>query len=111
MSTPYKRVLWVVGLLVAVVSFALGRWSGALKGSLEREAVYPWALHKKLSSIDAGCERLRTPPTIGKFFVQPADAGETLLLAALNDRTGMINAFAVSSDGQVASDSWLAECK
>ena len=106
------RVVWGVGLLVAIAaSFMLGRWSGALKGSLEREASYPWALHKKLSSIDARCETLRMPPTVGMFFVQPADNGETLLIAALNDRTGTVNAFAVNSAGQVASDSWPVECK
>ncbi len=112
MSTPYKRIAFVAGLLVAMAaSFILGRWSGALKGSLEREASYPWALHKKLSSLDARCEALRKPPTVGRFFVQPADNGETLLIATLNDRTGTVNAFAVNSAGQLASDSWPVECK
>jgi hypothetical protein len=112
MSTPYRRAILALILFAALAaSFAVGRWSGTLKGSLEREASYPWALHKKISNIDTRCERLRTPPTIGKFFIQPTDDGETLLIAVLDDRSGTVNAFAINSLGQVASDSWPVECK
>lgn len=112
MKTSHKRIIWAFAFFGAVTaSFALGRWSGTLKASLAREASYPWLLHKKLSNIDARCDRLRTPPTIGKFFVQPTDGGETLLIAALNERTETVNAFAVNSAGQVASDSWHVDCK
>jgi hypothetical protein len=112
MSTLSKRLLWVFGCaVIAMASFALGRWSGALKESLAREASYPWALHKKLSNIDTTCEVLRTAPKLGKFIVQATDGGETLLITAADETTKTVNAFAVSSGGQVASDSWPIECK
>jgi hypothetical protein len=112
MSAPYRKAFGFLFFFVMVaVSFAFGRWSGTLKGSLEREATYPWALHKKLSNIDARCERFQASPTVGKFFVEPSDGGETLLIAVLNHRTGTVSAFAVDSSGQVASDSWPVECK
>lgn len=107
-----KSVIGAIALSIALASsFALGHWSGGLEASLKREASYPWALHRELSNIDARCEKLRAPATIGKFFVEPTDGGETLLVAVLNDRAGLVNAFAVSSSGQVASDSWPVECE
>ncbi len=112
MSLPYKKVLWVFVFLIAVITaFALGRWSGSFKASLEQEVNYPWPLHKKLTSIDTRCEKLRMPPQVGKFFVQATDGGETLLISALNERTETVNAFAINSAGQMAADSWTVDCK
>ena len=111
MSKLSKRLLWVIGcVVIAVASFAFGRWSGALKESLEREASYPWVLHKKISGIDTTCEALRTAPKVGKFIVQTTDGGETLLIATTNEKTKIVSAFALSSSGQVASDSWPIDC-
>ena len=112
MSILSKRLLWVFGCaVIAMASFALGRWSGILKESLAREASYPWALHKKISDIDTTCEALRTAPRLGKFIVQATDGGETLLIAAANEKTKTVSAFSVSFGGQVASDSWPIKCK
>jgi hypothetical protein len=98
-------------LFALIASFIIGRWSGDLMESLSNEATYPWALHKKIALIDAGCAELRKPQTMGKFIVTPTDNGETLLIAALNNRSGKVSAFAVTFDGQFASDSWSVDCK
>lgn len=112
MTRLSKQVLWGVGCIpIVVVAFAFGRWSGALKESLGREASYPWLLHKKISSIDTTCEAFRTSPKVGKFIVQATDSGETLLIAVNNGKTKTITAFVLSSTGQVASDSSMSECK
>lgn len=111
MSALSKRLLWAFACaVIAMGAFALGRWSGALKEGLAREASYPWTLHKKLSGIDTTCEALRAAPKLGKFIVQATDRGETLLVAVVNEKTRTVNAFAVGSGGQMASDSWPIEC-
>jgi hypothetical protein len=112
MSTPHKKAIWACVFFAAVIAaFALGRWSGSLKASLAREASYPWPLHKKLANIDVRCEKLRMQPPVGKFFVQAADGGETLLISVLNERTETANVFAINLAGQMAADSLAVECK
>lgn len=111
MSKWSRWLLCIFGcVFVAVASFALGRWSGVLKTSLEQEANYPWELHKKLSSIDTTCEALRMAPKIGMFIIHATDGGETLLITVANEKTKTVSSFAVSSSGKVASDSWPIEC-
>ena len=112
MKKSIKSLLKLVAIFLAlIVSFIIGRWSGALTESLSNEATYPWVLHKKIALIDVGCADLRKPQTMGKFIVRPTDNGETLLVAAMNDRIGKVSAFAVTFDGKLASDSWPLDCK
>ena len=112
MSALSKKTLWAIGFAaITVVAFAFGRWTGALKESLSHEASYPWALQRKIASINAACKNFQTSPKLGKFIVQSTDDGETLLIATTNDKDKTIYAFAISAAGQIASDSWPSECK
>lgn len=111
MSEP-RKLLWpIIAVIAVAVSFAAGRWSGSLAQSLKGESAYPWELHRKIGSVDIGCETLSGTPGTGKFFVRPLDDGATLVVASLDGSRKMVTAFALNTAGQVASDSWPLECK
>ncbi len=112
MNLQAKKFVWpLIVILLVIGSFLIGRWSGLVQTNLTLEKNYPHVLHKKLANIDLGCESLKVLPTYGKFFVQTIDGGDTLLLATWQKNSGEIKAFALSSNGEQASDSWRVECK
>lgn len=103
--------LLIIAIAAVSVSFAVGRWSGSLKKSLESETDYPWALHRKIGSVDIQCDKLLKTPSVGNFFVQSIDGGAALVIATFNKNTSTVKAFALDSTGAIASDSWPLECK
>jgi hypothetical protein len=111
MTASRHTFAWLVVLIAAIfASFVVGRWNGSLKRSLQSEINYPWSLHQKIGSVDIQCDQLLQTTSIGHFFVQSLDDGATLIIAAYDNITKKVNAFALSSSGAVASDDWTMEC-
>jgi hypothetical protein len=110
--SPWSRTsAWLVVVIAAVsVSFAVGRWSGSLKRSLQGEENYPWELHRKIGSVDIQCDQLLQTTSTGHFVVRLLDSGATLVIASYDNPTRMVKAFALSSSGAIASDNWPMEC-
>jgi len=111
MSSWRRTSAWLVVVIAAVsVSFVVGLWIGSLKRSLQSEVNYPWELHRKIGSVNIQCDQLLQVTSTGHFFVQSLDDGTTLVIASYDNPTKMVKAFALSSSGAIASDSWPMEC-
>ncbi|NTV97026.1 MAG: hypothetical protein HGA75_16705 [Thiobacillus sp.] len=108
----YSRLSGIILIAVAAsaISFYVGRWSGYLKSSLQREADYPMALQRKIGSVDIQCHTLLQEASIHHFLIRQLDDGETLVIASYDDRARVVRAYAISTSGELASDSWPLEC-
>ena len=112
MKASVKKFVWLmIAVAFVSLSFAIGRWSGSLQRSLKTESEYPWELHQKIGTVNIRCEQLLHNPSTNQFFVQPLENGTVLIVASLDKHTDVVTAFALSTSGRIATDSWSLECK
>ena len=112
MKNISKKYTWHLAVLILIVlAFFVGHWSGALQMSLQNESAYPWNLHKKIANINIQCDALYSESNTGNFYVKSIDNGSILIVATLDRSTDAVIAYALDTEGNVASDSWQLSCQ
>ncbi len=107
-----RRLLLSLVIAASILlSFFAGRWTGELKSSLQDEANYPWSLHKRIGEVNIQCETISKLTENNEFFVQVLSDKKVLVVATYEKQNGFVKAFAISRNGEVATDSWQLECK
>ncbi|OFZ68180.1 MAG: hypothetical protein A2Z01_02980 [Betaproteobacteria bacterium RBG_16_58_11] len=106
-----KRVLiFIVAVLLLAISFTAGGLRERLKESAEKEANYPWNLHRQIANSKLDCEKLKSEKAKGDIFSETLDGGKVILITSFNVTTQMITVSAIDAQHRVATDTWQLQC-
>lgn len=106
-----KRVLiFIVAALLLAASFAAGGLRERLKESVEKDANYPWDLHRKIANSKLDCEKLKSEKAKGNVFSETLDGGKIILITSFNVTTQMVTVSAIDAQHRVATDTWQLQC-
>lgn len=106
-----KLWLWVGGACVGLVAaFFTGRVTGALQRSLQSEADYPWALHRRIAAANINCSKLLGAHPTAPWYVERLKPDNALLVARYDRDQQTVTAVALDAAGREATDSWPLEC-
>lgn len=106
-----RRWLWIGAACAGLVlAFFTGRVTAGLERSLQNEADYPWALHRRIAAAGLDCAKLLKARPTSPWYVERLGPDNALVVARYDREQQMVSAVALDVAGREAADRWPLEC-
>ena len=106
-----KRILiFTAAALLLAASFTIGKFWEHLMEGVEKEANYPWDIHRQIANSKPDCEKLKSEKAKGNVFSETLDGGKIVLITSFDVTTQMVTVSAIDSRHRVATDTWHLQC-